>query len=190
MNEKSKMNISYLLGGLLAVSLIGNAYLYSGYKSTKNTPILAKEKVEVKLEEVTKTQPQNLEYFLMNRLILQSCDYSSEQSINYDDYFQTLVRQIQILADSEFINKAQQKTLAVLVKNKFLETYGLKADNDSCQKAYKFAEFKWKELNPVPTNENDIDISNKKEITTPIEPQINYGSEENINVPLPESTKH
>lgn len=177
------------LSVLLLASLGTNAFLYSGYKKVKTAQVAITTPVEVKLEEVTKTQPENLEYFLMNRLVLQSCDFNSDQALNYDDYFQTLVNQIQIIADSEFINKAQQKTMAVLIKNKFMETYGLKADETSCQTAYKFAEFKWKELNPVTTNENVIDISNKTEITTPIEPQINYGSGEKLDVPLPNSDK-
>lgn len=173
------------LGVLLVTSIGFNLFQYSGYKKFKNnqTPVIAQP--EVKLEEVTKTQPENLEYFLMNRLILQSCDYGSEQAINYDDYFHTLVNQIHIIADSEFINKAQQKTIAVLVKNKFMETYGQKPDEESCKKAYEFAEYKWKQLNPVTSIEQEIDISNKKEITTPIEPQFNYGSDEKPNVPLP-----
>ena len=170
---------------LLIISLCANYYLYIGYKKVKTSQQTISSPVEVKLEEVTKTEPENLEYFLMNRLILQSCDFNSEQALNYDDYFQTLVNQIQIIADSEFINKSQQKIMAVVVKNKFMETYGVQADDNSCQTAYKFAEFKWKELNPVISNEKEIDISNKTEITTPIEPQINYGNEEKINVPLP-----
>lgn len=175
------------ISALLIISLFSNYYLYVGYKKVKTSQQTIIAPSEVKLEEVTKTQPENLEYFLMNRLILQSCDFGSDQALNYDDYVQTLVNQIHIIADSEFINKSQQKTMAVLVKNKFMETYGLKADDNSCQTAYKFAQFKWNELNPVFTPEKDIDISNKKEITTPIEPQINYGNDENINVPLPKS---
>ena len=170
---------------LLSFSAGFNIFLYNGYKKNKTIQQLNSIKQDVKLEEATKTEPENLEYFLINRLILQSCDFKSEQALNYDDYFNTLVQQIQIIADSEFVNKTQQKTLAVIIKNKFMETYGIKADDKSCQKAYKFAEYKWKELNPIQNDEKDIDISNKKEITTPMEPQINYSSKDQSNVPLP-----
>ena len=153
MNKK----IITTLSVLLLASLSANIFLYFGYKKVKIAQQPLVSQTDVKLEEVTKTQPENLEYFLMNRLILQSCDFNSEQALNYDDYVQTLVNQIHIIADSEFINKSQQKTMAVLVKNKFMETYGLKADETSCQTAYKFAQFKWNELNPVFTQEKDID---------------------------------
>lgn len=57
---------------LLIISLFANYYLYIGYKKVKTSQQTISSPVEVKLEEVTKTEPENLEYFLMNRLILQS----------------------------------------------------------------------------------------------------------------------